>query len=102
MSDAEEDWKAMLKRGQPLPLWLVLSTDLLKEIGVGPSRVEAVSKSLFEKGRETLGNLLDIKDEYAAKEAAGDEVSGERLWSFVQKQNKAQDAVAAASVGDTL
>jgi hypothetical protein len=102
MSSGEEDWKAMLKRGEPLPLKLVLNTDLLKEIGVDPDDLEGVLESLIKNRRKTMGLLLLFRDENEAKQAAGDDLNGRLLWSFVQKQKEAKVAVTAASVGGKL
>jgi hypothetical protein len=93
---AEVGWKEALAQGKPLPSRLILAPELLEEIGIGPRRLPTVIANLSERGRETVGNLLDVKTEAKAIELAGDEVSGERLWSFIQKQKQAEERLTSA------
>ena len=94
-----DDWKKKLENGEPLPLDLVLNEEVLKKIGIGPSKVAAVQTILVGKGLETWGNLLDLKSEEKAIEATGgDDVSGERIWNFVQDQKAKAAAASKLSV----
>src|SRR5439155_24480917 len=75
---ASEDWKAKLEKGE-LPPDHLLSEELLKKIGVGPSRVPAVLKSLVENGCETWGSLLDLENKEEAIKVSGEEREGKRI-----------------------
>jgi energy-coupling factor transporter ATP-binding protein EcfA2 len=78
----------------------VLSTDLLKKIGVDPDAVETVLENLVKNRRKTMGLLLLCREENEAKQVTGDDLSGQLLWTFIQEQKKPQDALlTAAGVG---
>ena len=102
MSD-DDDWKAKLKRGEPLALKQPLNTELLVEIGIDPDEAQRVLEALRQKGRKTWGSVLDLDDrEEAIKLTGGDVVSGKRIWSVVQEQKAKGAGNAAAAAASKL
>jgi hypothetical protein len=85
-----EDWIVKLERGESLPPKFPLTKELLEELGVSPSKAPQVLASLTANGRDTWGTLVDLvaKSEERTIEKAGDEVSGERIWNWFQKQKE--------------
>ena len=49
-------------------------------------KAQRVLEALRQKGRETWGSLLDLEEKAEAIQLTGDEVSGKRIWNFVQDQ----------------
>jgi len=79
-------WKAKLERGERLPPDEELTEYVLKTIGISPNKVKAVLDSLLAQGRETWADFWILRDEAEAIQIAGDDLSGRKIWSFVQDQ----------------
>ena len=93
-----DDWKLKLENGELLPLKLVLTEEVLEEIGIGPDEAQHVLEALRQKGRKTWGTLLDLEDREETIKLTGDEVSGKRIWNFVQEQKTKAAAASKLSV----
>ena len=94
-----DDWKVKLEKGEPLPLDMLLSEEVLREIGVSPDKVQRVLEALRQKGRKMWGTLLDLEDKVEAIKLTGDEISGKRIWNFAQEHKAKAAAATTAATG---
>jgi hypothetical protein len=91
------NWTEALAPGKPpLPPDVVLVPELLKKIGIGPSKLDEIHANLRRNGRETVGNLLAIETKAETIEIVGDKVSGQTIWAFIEKQKLADGRPSSA------